>query len=220
LLEGELEPSTPTARRAALAVARIIHTGAPMYFRALLITASLAAVSAVALCAVQEGGEAAWAPPKPTPQHALLKQMAGKWDATFKLGDFPGAPPVTSTGSETCTLAMNGLWLLSDYQDPNYEGGAFQGHGVMGYDPDKKKYVSTWVDSTDMHISVTEGDYDEATKTLTMLSDGRDRMTGKPTKERAITRFKDADTMSCSFRSTSEGSKEMEIFSIEYKRKK
>jgi hypothetical protein len=146
--------------------------------------------------------------------------MAGKWDATFKLGEFPGAPPVTSNGSETRTLAMNGLWLLSDYQDPNYPGGTFQGHGVLGYDPDKKKYVEMWIDSSDAHMGVMEGSYDEATKTLTMLSDGHDRMTGKPTKERSITKIKDADTMSYSFRSTSEGGKEMEIFAIEYKRKK
>jgi hypothetical protein len=115
---------------------------------------------------------------------------------------------------------MNGLWLLTDYTDPNYPGGTFQGHGVMGFDPDRKKYVGVWIDSTDAHMAVTEGSYDEATKTLTMLGDGRDRMTGKPTKERSITRVKDADTMSYSFRSTTEGAQEMEIFTVEYKRKK
>ena len=39
-----------------------------------------------------------------------------------------------------------GFWLLLDYKG-DFGGMKFEGKGATGYDPNKKKYVSTWVDS-------------------------------------------------------------------------
>jgi hypothetical protein len=39
-----------------------------------------------------------------------------------------------------------------------------------------------------------EGSYDEQAKALTMRVDGVDPATGKPTKEKHVTRYKDRDT--------------------------
>ena len=43
--------------------------------------------------------------PKPGPEHAILKHMAGTWDA---------ATP--DKGTKTAELGMNGLWLTSDFE--------------------------------------------------------------------------------------------------------
>ena len=45
------------------------------------------------------------------------------------------------------------------------------GHGVNGYDPMKKQYVSVWCDSMMPSPSFFWGTMDEKTKTLTMTGD-------------------------------------------------
>ena len=41
--------------------------------------------------------------PKPGPEHAILKQDAGTWDATVE-STTPDGKPITSKGTETNTL--------------------------------------------------------------------------------------------------------------------
>ncbi len=60
----------------------------------------------------------------------------------------------------------------------------FHGQGQTGYDPAKKKYIGTWVDSMSPTIMMMEGDFDPRTKTLTMYSKG----TG-PTASRMMPRW-------------------------------
>jgi hypothetical protein len=88
---------------------------------------------------------------------------------------------------------IGGLWLLSDYQSDVF-GQPFEGRGQTGYDPKKNKHVGTWVDTMSDHIILTEGTYDEASKTLTVFSDETDQATGKPARAKYVTEFKDDDT--------------------------
>ena len=84
---------------------------------------------------------------KPTPQHKILAQDAGTWDATLAVYmEGPDAKPVVSQGVETNTLMAGGLWLLSDFRG-EFDGQPFHGRSRLGYDPKKGKYVGTWVDS-------------------------------------------------------------------------
>ena len=50
---------------------------------------------------------------------------------------------------------------------------------MAGYDVHKKKYVGVWVDSTDPHMLLTEGEYDAATHTETATGKGRRSGFGK-----------------------------------------
>jgi hypothetical protein len=127
---------------------------------------------------------------KPGPEHEILKKSVGTWDATVE-EMAPGAPPKTSKGTETAKL-VGGLWLVSDFKS-EMMGQPFEGHAVGGYDPSKKKYVGTWVDSMSASQWTSEGTLDPATKTMTdwMEGVGHD---GKPTKMKAVTQWKDDDT--------------------------
>jgi uncharacterized protein DUF1579 len=126
---------------------------------------------------------------KPGPEHEALKKMAGTWDATVEMLH-PGATP--EKGTETNKLLGDGLWVVSDFKSMMGQQ-PFEGHGVWGYDPAKKKYVGTWVDSMTSALTTSEGTYDPATKTETSWMDtvGHD---GKPTKMKATTEWKDDDT--------------------------
>jgi hypothetical protein len=126
---------------------------------------------------------------KPGPEHQTLKNLAGTWDATVEMMQ-PGVP--ASKGVETNKLLADGLWVVSDFKSQMGEK-PFEGHGVWGYDPVKKKYVGTWVDSMTASLTLSEGTFDAATKTATDIMEGPGP-DGKPMKIKATTVWKDNDT--------------------------
>lgn len=154
--------------------------------------------------------------PKPGPAHEVLKADVGVWDATVESWPNPGGPPMTSKGTETVAL-VGGLWMVSDFK-ADLMGMSFEGHGVTGWDPGKKKYVGTWVDSMSSGISLSESDYDPAKKTMTGLFEGPD-MNGSVQKMRAVTEWKDADTRVFSMYGLAGGQEQLGL-RITYKRRK
>ena len=62
-------------------------------------------------------------------------------------------------------MQQGGLWQIIDFKD---DDGKFAGHGVAGYDPAKKKFVSVWVDNWAMALEPAEGTLSADKKTLTM----------------------------------------------------
>lgn len=126
--------------------------------RLLLLAASI--VLAPALAAAQ-GPE----PPRPGPEHAVLKEDLGTWDASIEvlMTGAPGSGP--SKGVEVNTLSCGGLCLATDFKG-QVMGGPFEGHGVATWDATKKKYVGTWSDSMTAGLATTESTWDAAKKTM------------------------------------------------------
>lgn len=154
--------------------------------------------------------------PKPGPEHEVLKNDVGTWDATVEITPAPGAPPMVSKGVETNTL-LGGLWLVTDFKS-DMMGQPFVGHGTTGWDPGKKKYVATWVDTMSSGISLSEATWDAATKTMTGWMEGPD-MTGRIVKTKAVTEWKDADTRIFTLFMPGPDGKEVSGFKITYKRR-
>ncbi len=155
---------------------------------------------------------------RPKPEHALLKELAGKWTASFEM-TMPGAPPIASRGSEVNEM-IGELWILSRYDDPGMMGGAFAGAQLFGYDPDEKKYIAAWADNQTPNLSVQKGTYDEATRTLTLAGTSKDPMTGADSTMRTVMTWVDDDHRSQQMFVPGPGGKEMEMFTIEYERVK
>ena len=111
--------------------------------------------------------------PTPGPEHAVLKEDVGTWDASIETM-FPGAPPAPpSKGVEVNTMGCNGLCLVTDFKG-EIMGGPFQGHGVATWDPVKKKFVGSWSDSMAPGLSLTEATWDAAKKTMNGTMDTPD----------------------------------------------
>lgn len=185
-----------------------------------LANAFLCAVSVAALAAAPALAQEGMPPtPKPGPEHQILQQDAGAWDATVEMWMAPGQPPAVSKGTETNTLCCGGLWLYTDFNS-DMMGAPFQGHGVMGYDPAKKKYVGTWVDSMSVALSVMENTYDAATKTMTGFMEGPDP-SGKMIKMKMVNEWKDAgETRVFTMSMPGPDAKDVPTMRITYKRKK
>lgn len=148
----------------------------------------------------------------PGDEHARLeKHFAGIWDADVKS---TMGPP--STGTMKAEMMLGGRYLHAMF-DGTAMGQPFQGAAVTGYDNAKKKYFNTWFDTMGTGMLVTEGTYDEGTKTYTFQGD----MTmpdGSETKVREVTRIESDDKHVFEMYMTGpEG--EMKVMEITYTRK-
>lgn len=148
-------------------------------------------------------------PPKPGPEHEVLKKMVGDWDLTMKFGG------MESKGKVTYKMGLGGLWLVSDLESDLF-GSKFYGHGMDTYDAASKKYVSVWIDSMGTRPMTLEGTYDKDKKELTLSGDGPG-MDGKPTKYKSVSSMPDNDTINFTMYM---GDGKDPAFTIVYKRKK
>jgi hypothetical protein len=182
---------------------------------------AVAAMLAAAIVFAQENRPSARpeapAMPTPGPEHAVLKDSAGSWDATVESFAAPGQPPMLAKGIETGAM-VGGFWLVSDFKS-EVMGQPFLGRSTLGFDPVKKKYVSTWIDSMTPSLSVGESDYDAATKTFTGWTDGIDHR-GRPTRFKTVTVFKDPATRISTMSMKGPDGKEMTVMRITYTREK
>src|SRR5262245_49419798 len=185
--------------------------------------AAMAAAFLVGSAVAQEKKQSAPPPgqempiPKPGPEHEILKKDVGVWDATVETTMEPGGKPNVSKGVETNTLLGGGLWIIQDFKG-EFQGTPFQGHGVTGYDPSKKKYVGTWVDSMSTGLSTTQGPYDPKPQTMTAWLAGPGP-NGAMMKMRSTTEWKDAHTRVFTMYSPAGQGEEVAMMKITYKRR-
>lgn len=149
--------------------------------------------------------------PKPGPEHQALKMAEGVWDAVVE-----GEGMEPAKGKAVMKMGLGGFWL-SNHFTCDFGGMKFEGHGSTGYDPIKKKYIETWADSMSPSLMVTEGTYDEKTRTLNMTGDGYDHM-GQPVKVRTATIHKDANTVVFELYQTGADKQERKVMSVTYTR--
>lgn len=155
------------------------------------------------------------------PEHKILANDVGTWDATMKFWMDPEGDPTESKGVETNTLMPGGLWLLTEFKG-EVLGSEFHGRGQTGYDTFKKKYVGTWIDSMTTGIMNQEGTYDEKTHTVTMTGESFDPAQNKMVKTKSLSVSKPDGTRSMTMYMLPEGAggKEVKTLEITYKKRK
>jgi hypothetical protein len=185
-----------------------------------ILVMTLPRALAVALLVLLARPVAAQEPPTLTPskEHEGLAHEVGVWDGESSMWTSPDSEPVKSKGVETNKL-MGKFWLLSEFVG-DMMGEKFEGRGVTGYDPLKKQYVGTWVDTMVPFVFTLSGTYDEATHTLTMTMEGIDAMTGKPSKWKSVTVYTSDDTKTFELHVPGEDGKLWKMMEIKYTRRK
>jgi hypothetical protein len=172
-------------------------------------------------------GSASWARgqdgppvPKPTAEHERLAKDVGTWDATIKSWERgPDSEPTVSQGVEVVKLMPGGLWAQSEF-DGKFGDREFHGCGQSGYDTKKGKYVGTWVDTMSTEIMMMEGDYDPASRTVTMYAKGTDHA-GKPYDAKMASKHEGDDTrvFTMSMKSDETKGVYVKMMEITYKRR-
>jgi hypothetical protein len=184
-----------------------------------LVAASILVLAAGAVLAARARQEGMPPPPKPQKEHEWLKNFEGAWDFTAKFHMGPGAPAMESKGVQVDRVGGGGMWLIIDTMEDKKDA-PFHGHGMVGYDPEKKKYIGVWIDGHTSKFQMSEGTVDKDGKVMTMEADGPPGPDGKPSKMKQESTIKDKDHKSLKFYATGPDGKEMMVGEIEYIRKK
>jgi len=146
---------------------------------------------------------------KAGPEQAFLQNLVGEWDAVVNFG-----------GGESKAVEKSrlegGVWLISDFHG-EFGGQKFVGHGVKGYDTNKKKFAGVWVDTMSASMMTVEGKLDGAGKVLTEVAEAIG-MDGKPNKMKMTTEIVDKDTHVFKMYDTPDAAQPS--MTITYKRKK
>jgi len=130
---------------------------------------------------------------EPQKEHQWLQKLVGEWtyEAEAKMG--PDQPPVKSQGTES-VRSLGGLWILAEGQGEMPGGGPATTLMTLGYDPQKKRYLGTWVGSMMTHMWVYDGALDTAGTVLVLDSEGPSMAgDGKMAKYQDVIEFKSND---------------------------
>lgn len=114
---------------------------------------------------------------EPQDEHQWLQKLVGEWTYETEAMMGPDQPPEKSTGTEN-VRSLGGLWIVAEGQGEMPGCGAVTMMITLGYDPQKQRYVGTWVGSMMTYLWVYDGELDADKKVLTLNSQGP-AMTGE-----------------------------------------
>ena len=95
----------------------------------------------------------------------------------------------------------------------------FVGQSTNGFDEESGMYHGTWLDSMNPHPMTMKGKYDEATKTMTLETMGKDP-SGQEIQGKSVVVYKDADTRVMTMYAKGEGGEMQKSMELVYTRKK
>lgn len=155
---------------------------------------------------------------EPQKEHEWLQALVGEW--TMECGPMPeGAPPATPW-TET-VRSLHGIWILAEGQGETPGGTAATTVMTLGYDPQKKRFVGTWIGSMMTHLWVYDGALDATGKILTLESEGPDMAgEGKMAKYRDVIELKSHDHRVLTSHMLGEDGEWREFMTAHYRRTK
>jgi len=159
-------------------------------------------------------------PEMPTPQkeHQWLERLVGEWETSGEIYTEPGQPPINATGSES-VRSIGGFWIVGDVKG-DFLGQQYNAALTLGYDPEKKKYIGTWVDSMSSYLWQYTGTVDEAGNSLTLESRGPcPKRPGEMANVKEVIEIKDDDTRTFTSSMQEPDGTWTKLMTINYKRK-
>ena len=108
---------------------------------------------------------------EPQKEHAWLQRLVGEWTFESESMAEPGKPSEKSEATES-VRSLGGLWILAEGRGEMPGGAPATMLMTLGYDPQKKRFVGTWVGSMMTHLWIYDGALDAAERVLTLESDG------------------------------------------------
>jgi hypothetical protein len=107
---------------------------------------------------------------EPQAEHRWLHQLVGEWTIESECIMGPDQPPMKSTGREVVRL-LGELWSIGEGTADSPESGC-DSIMTLGYDPQAKRFVGTFIASAMTHLWPYNGSLDTSRKILTLDSEG------------------------------------------------
>jgi len=161
---------------------------------------------------------------EPQKEHHWLQQLVGDWicemDANTQCVEGESTEsPVQASWTES-VRSLHGLWVVGEGKGEMPQVGPVTTIITIGYDPQKGRYVGTWVGSMMTYLWVYEGWLDETEKVLTLEAEGPDfQNPGKTARYRDIITIKDRDYRLFTAEVLGEDGEWREMMRIHYRRK-
>jgi Protein of unknown function (DUF1579) len=157
---------------------------------------------------------------QPQKEHQWLQKFVGEWTYEGEATMQPGKAPERFKGTES-VRSLGGLWILAEGQGEMPGAGLETMVLTLGYDPQKKRYMGTWIGSMMSHLWVYDGSLDAAERVLTLEADGPDMAsTGKLVKYRDVIEFESDDHRVLTSHAPDEDGKWVQFMTAHYRRKR
>ena len=153
----------------------------------------------------------------PNENHKRLAPFIGTWDVDSTSQMDPSQPAEHTKGESTQRWVLGGRFVLQEYTG-TMMGMPFEGMGLWGYDNVEKRYVGTWGDSTSTGLMSSAGQYDDSTKSWTMLGSFKDPA-GNTIKTREVITIVSNDKHTFEFYMPGPDGKDFKAMTIVYTRK-
>ena len=109
--------------------------------------------------------------PEPQKEHQWLHRLVGEWTFESECSVAADQPPIKSTGWET-VRSLGGLWTIGEGASEVPEGGMCDSIMTLGYDPQSKRFVGTFIASMMTHLWPYNGTLDASGNVLTLDTEG------------------------------------------------
>jgi hypothetical protein len=158
--------------------------------------------------------------PEPQKEHQWLKQLLGEWTFEGEAMMGPEASPEKFRGTER-VRSIGDLWFLSEGEGSMPDGGASVSLATLGYDPQKKRFVGTFIGSMMTNLWVYDGSLDASERVLTLDTEGPG-MTGdgKMAKYQDVIEIQSADQRTLTSRVQGDDGTWTQIMKMTYRRTK
>ncbi len=116
---------------------------------------------------------------EPAPQHVWLQKLVGSWSYESDCAMGPDQPRQKFNGFEHVRM-LGDLWTVGEGEG-EMPGGIARTMMTIGYNPQKRRFVATWIGSMMTHMWVYEGALSADETTLTLQTTGPDFSDGNKT---------------------------------------
>lgn len=108
---------------------------------------------------------------QPQKQHQWLQQLLGEWTGEGQVTMGPDLHAERRSGT-AFIRALGDLWIVADIEEDAPDGTQASSILTLGYDPERGRFVGSWVGSMMAHFWVYEGQLDPSGKVLSLETEG------------------------------------------------
>jgi hypothetical protein len=104
-------------------------------------------------------------------QHQWLQKFVGNWTYESESDMGPGQPPAKASGTEV-GRSIGERWVVVEGSGSAPDGTSCIWMTTLGYDPQLKRFVGTWLGSMMSNLWVYDGSLDAGERILSLACDG------------------------------------------------
>lgn len=106
-----------------------------------------------------------------TQEHAWLQNMIGEWRGEGEASMGPGQPPMKWSVGET-VRGIGEVWVQGESTGIMPDGSSSVMVITLGFDPEKKRFMGTFIGSMMTHLWIYDGELDASGRVLTLNAEG------------------------------------------------